>query len=61
MLMALCFQRVGRAALYTMRAIFPPPETSGHRGGKDLINQKKLEAKQRCSMGSGDDHFGVCD
>lgn len=37
-------QRIGRAALHTIHAIFPPPESSGHMGGKDPISQKKLEA-----------------
>ena len=37
-------QRMGRAALHTIHAIFPPPATSGHEGGKDPISQKKLEA-----------------
>ena len=36
--------RVGRAALHTIHGLFPPPERSGHRGGKDPISTKKLEA-----------------
>jgi hypothetical protein len=36
--------RIGRAALHTIHAIFPPPDRSGHEGGKDPISQKKLEA-----------------
>ncbi|KAI2500877.1 hypothetical protein MHU86_13597 [Fragilaria crotonensis] len=36
--------RIGRAALHTIHAIFPPPDKSGHIGGKDPISQKKLEA-----------------
>jgi hypothetical protein len=36
-------QRVSRAALFGIHAIFPPPSISGHAGGKDPISQKKLE------------------
>ena len=36
--------RIGRAALHTIHAIFPPPILSGHVDGKDPISQKKLEA-----------------
>ena len=41
---ALLLQRMERAALHTIHAIFPPPAMSGHEGGKDPISQKKLEA-----------------
>ena len=37
-------ERVGRAALHTIHGLFPPPERSGHLGGKDPISRKKLEA-----------------
>ena len=37
-------QRAGRAALHTIHGLFPPPERSGHIGGKDPISQKKLDA-----------------
>ena len=37
-------QRTGRAALYTIHGLFPPPAQSGHTGGKDPISIKKLEA-----------------
>ena len=37
-------QRTGRAALHTIHGLFPPPERSGHTGGKDPISMKKLEA-----------------
>jgi hypothetical protein len=30
--------RVGRAALYTIHSLFPPPEQSGHAGGKTLFH-----------------------
>jgi hypothetical protein len=36
-------QRVSRATLHAIHSIFPPPEISGHVGGKDLISRKKLE------------------
>jgi hypothetical protein len=36
-------QRVSRATLHAIHAIFPPPEVSGHVGGKDPISRKKLE------------------
>ena len=37
-------QRTGRAALHTIHGLFPPPNHSGHHGGKDPISVKKLEA-----------------
>ncbi|KAI2491431.1 adenylate kinase [Fragilaria crotonensis] len=37
-------QRTGRAALYTIHGLFPPPARSGHIGGKDPISAKKLAA-----------------
>jgi hypothetical protein len=37
-------QRTGRAALHTIHGLFPPPDVSGHLGGKDPISVKKLEA-----------------
>jgi hypothetical protein len=37
-------QSAGRAALHTIHGLFPPPERSGHLGGKDPISQKKLDA-----------------
>ncbi|KAI2511562.1 adenylate kinase [Fragilaria crotonensis] len=37
-------QRTGRAALHTIHGLFPPPDRSGHVGGKDPISLKKLEA-----------------
>ena len=37
-------QRTGRAALHTIHGLFPPPDRSGHLGGKDPISVKKLEA-----------------
>jgi hypothetical protein len=40
-------QRVGRAALHTIHAIFPPPAISGHEGGKDRYPRKKLEGQRR--------------
>jgi hypothetical protein len=37
-------QRVSRAAtLHAIHAVYPPPEISGHVGGKDPISRKKLE------------------
>ena len=36
-------QRVSGATLHAMHSIFPPPEISGHQGGKDPISRKKLE------------------
>jgi hypothetical protein len=35
-------RRVARATLHGIHAIFPPPGTSGHVGGKDPISEKKL-------------------
>jgi hypothetical protein len=37
-------QRTGRAALHTIHGLFPPPDRSGHVGGKDPISLQKLEA-----------------
>jgi hypothetical protein len=36
-------RRVSRATLHVIHSIFPPPEVSGHVGGKDPISRKKLE------------------
>jgi hypothetical protein len=36
-------RRVSRATLHAIHSIFPPPESSGHVGGKDPISRKKLE------------------
>jgi hypothetical protein len=36
-------RRVSRATLHAIHSIFPPPEVSGHTGGKDPISRKKLE------------------
>jgi hypothetical protein len=36
-------RRVSRATLHAIHSIFPPPEVSGHVGGKDPISRKKLE------------------
>jgi hypothetical protein len=36
-------RRVSRATLHAIHSIFPPPEVSGHIGGKDPISRKKLE------------------
>jgi hypothetical protein len=36
-------RRVLRATLHAIHSIFPPPEVSGHIGGKDPISTKKLE------------------
>ncbi|KAI2506221.1 hypothetical protein MHU86_8256 [Fragilaria crotonensis] len=36
-------QRTGRAALYTIHGLFPPPARSGHIGGKDPISAKSLQ------------------
>jgi hypothetical protein len=36
-------RRVSRATLHAIHSIFPPPERSGHIGGKDPVSQKKLE------------------
>jgi hypothetical protein len=35
-------RRVSRATLHAIHSIFPPPEISGHLGGKDPISMKKL-------------------
>jgi hypothetical protein len=36
-------RRVSRATLHAIHSIFPPPDVSGHVGGKDPISRKKLE------------------
>jgi len=36
-------RRVSRATLHAIHSIFPPPDISGHHGGKDPISRKKLE------------------
>jgi hypothetical protein len=36
-------RRVSRATLHAIHSMFPPPEVSGHTGGKDPISRKKLE------------------
>jgi hypothetical protein len=36
-------RRLSRATLHAMHSTFPPPEVSGHLGGKDPICRKKLE------------------
>ncbi len=36
-------RRVSRATLHAIHSIFPPPEISGHKGGKDPVSIKKLE------------------
>jgi hypothetical protein len=36
-------QRISRAALHTIHGIFPPPNASGHKGGKDPVSRTKLE------------------
>jgi hypothetical protein len=35
-------RRIARAALYGIHSIFPPPQITGHEGGKDPISEKKL-------------------
>ncbi len=35
--------RVARCALHGIHSVFPPPEVTGHAGGKDPISIKKLE------------------
>jgi hypothetical protein len=35
--------RTARAALHSIHGVFPPPSTSGHKGGKDPVSEKKLE------------------
>jgi hypothetical protein len=45
--------RVSRATLHAIYSIFPPPEISGHVGGKYPISRKKLEkgdVAALCSM-----------
>jgi hypothetical protein len=34
---------ITRAVLHAIHAIFPPPEVTGHQGGKDSISMKKLD------------------
>lgn len=36
-------KRMARATLYAIHSVFPPPEVTGHEGGKDPISQKKLD------------------
>jgi hypothetical protein len=36
-------KRVARAALHTIHSLFPPPEITGHVGGKDSISKKKCD------------------
>ncbi len=36
-------RRVSRATLHAIHSIFPPPEASGHVGGKDPVSLKKLQ------------------
>jgi hypothetical protein len=36
-------RRITRATLYGVHSIFPPPEITNHKGGKDSISIKKLE------------------
>jgi hypothetical protein len=36
-------RRMARAALFAIHSVFPPPEVTGHEGGKDPISMKKLE------------------
>jgi hypothetical protein len=36
-------KRMARAALYVIHSVFPPPDVTGHEGGKDSISQKKLD------------------
>jgi hypothetical protein len=38
-------QRAGRTALHTIHGLFPPPDITGHIGGKDPISTKKLEGR----------------
>ena len=35
-------ERFARAVLHSIHAVFPPPEVSGHKGGKDSVSVKKL-------------------
>jgi hypothetical protein len=35
--------RVARSALHGIHSIFPPPDVTGHKGGKDPVSIKKLE------------------
>jgi hypothetical protein len=36
-------RRVARSTLYGIHSIFPPPEVTQHKGGKDSVSIKKLE------------------
>jgi hypothetical protein len=36
-------KRVARAALHTIHSLFPPPEITGHVGGKDSVSKKKCD------------------
>jgi hypothetical protein len=44
-------RRVSQATLHAIHSMFPPPEASGHAGGKDPTSRKKLE--------KGDARFNV--
>jgi hypothetical protein len=35
--------RVARSALHGIHSIFPPPDVTGHKGGKDPVSLKKLQ------------------
>lgn len=36
-------RRVARATLHNIHSVFPPPEVTGHVGGKDSVSMKKAE------------------
>eukprot|EP00978_Attheya_sp_CCMP212_P031617 scaffold120249_cov26-Attheya_sp.AAC.1 len=36
-------KKTARASLHAIHGVFPPPNVSGHVGGKDPISQKKLD------------------
>jgi hypothetical protein len=36
-------KQMARAMLFAIHSVFPPPEVTGHKGGKDSISQKKLD------------------
>jgi hypothetical protein len=36
-------KRMARATLLAIHSVFPPPEVTGHEGGKDSISRKKLD------------------
>ena len=36
-------RQITRATLYGVHSMFPPPEITNHKGGKDSISIKKLE------------------